>query len=195
MLRRRGFTLIELLVVIAIIGILAAMLFPVFARARESARKTQCLANVKNIAMAFQMYFTDYDRLPPGEHDAASARVLRGQGLRHGPRMLQLPDAGEPLPALAGHPGRVHQEPRHLALPERAELQRSRAGQRKLEYWNPSGEGQLEPTASARSGSPTGWGGNTTDTSPGGWLSGAHPGRRQRWLGDWTCCTAQCRRH
>jgi prepilin-type N-terminal cleavage/methylation domain-containing protein/prepilin-type processing-associated H-X9-DG protein len=66
--RRRGFTLIELLVVIAIIGILAAMLFPVFARARESARKIQCLANVKNIAIAFQMYLTDYDRMPPAEH-------------------------------------------------------------------------------------------------------------------------------
>ncbi len=65
----RGFTLIELLVVIAIIAILAAMLFPVFARARESARKIQCLGNVKNIAMAFQMYLTDYDRMPPGEHD------------------------------------------------------------------------------------------------------------------------------
>jgi prepilin-type N-terminal cleavage/methylation domain-containing protein/prepilin-type processing-associated H-X9-DG protein len=65
--RRRGFTLIELLVVIAIIGILAAMLFPVFARARESARKIQCLANVKNIAIAFQMYLTDYDRFPPRE--------------------------------------------------------------------------------------------------------------------------------
>src|SRR5512136_800291 len=66
--RRTGFTLIELLVVIAIIGILAAMLFPVFARARESARKIQCLSNVKNIAMAFQMYLTDYDRFPPAEH-------------------------------------------------------------------------------------------------------------------------------
>jgi prepilin-type N-terminal cleavage/methylation domain-containing protein/prepilin-type processing-associated H-X9-DG protein len=70
MRRRRGFTLIELLVVIAIIGILAAMLFPVFARARESARKIQCLSNVKNIAMAFQMYLTDYDSLPPKEHRA-----------------------------------------------------------------------------------------------------------------------------
>ena len=64
---RRGFTLIELLVVIAIIGILAAMLFPVFARARESARKTQCLANVKNIAMAVQMYLVDYDAIWPYE--------------------------------------------------------------------------------------------------------------------------------
>ena len=67
--RRKGFTLIELLVVIAIIAILAAMLFPVFARARESARKIQCLSNVKNIATAVQMYLTDYDRFPPGQHD------------------------------------------------------------------------------------------------------------------------------
>jgi len=65
---KKGFTLIELLVVIAIIAILAAMLFPVFARARESARKIQCLANVKNIATAFQMYLTDYDSFPPNEH-------------------------------------------------------------------------------------------------------------------------------
>ena len=70
--RRGGFTLIELLVVIAIIAILAAMLFPVFARARESARKIQCLSNVKNIAMAIQMYLTDYDRFPPNEHDPAA---------------------------------------------------------------------------------------------------------------------------
>jgi len=66
--RRSGFTLIELLVVIAIIAILAAMLFPVFARARESARKIQCLSNVKNIALAINMYLTDYDRFPPSEH-------------------------------------------------------------------------------------------------------------------------------
>jgi len=57
--RRGGFTLIELLVVIAIIGILAAMVFPVFARARESARKAVCLSNVKNIALAIQMYLAD----------------------------------------------------------------------------------------------------------------------------------------
>ncbi|MFB3880881.1 MAG: prepilin-type N-terminal cleavage/methylation domain-containing protein [Armatimonadota bacterium] len=67
--RRRGFTLIELLVVIAIIGILAAMVFPVFARARESARKAVCLSNVKNIALAIQMYLSDNnDTLPPDEH-------------------------------------------------------------------------------------------------------------------------------
>jgi prepilin-type N-terminal cleavage/methylation domain-containing protein/prepilin-type processing-associated H-X9-DG protein len=68
MRRSNGFTLIELLVVIAIIAILAAMLFPVFARARESARKIQCLSNVKNIAMAAQMYLNDYERFPPYEH-------------------------------------------------------------------------------------------------------------------------------
>jgi prepilin-type N-terminal cleavage/methylation domain-containing protein/prepilin-type processing-associated H-X9-DG protein len=68
-LRRRGFTLIELLVVIAIIGILAAMVFPVFARARESARKAVCLSNVKNVALAIQMYLGDNnDTLPPEEH-------------------------------------------------------------------------------------------------------------------------------
>ncbi len=67
--RHSGFTLIELLVVIAIIGILAAMVFPVFARARESARKAVCLSNVKNIALAIQMYLADNnDTLPPAEH-------------------------------------------------------------------------------------------------------------------------------
>src|SRR5574340_199745 len=81
MLRRRsGFTLIELLVVIAIIAILAAMLFPVFARARESARKIQCLSNIKNIAMAFQMYFSDYDRYPPREHSADVNGFFENQG-------------------------------------------------------------------------------------------------------------------
>ena len=69
MRRLRGFTLIELLVVIAIIGILAAMVFPVFARARESARKAVCLSNVKNIALAIQMYLADNnDTLWPKEH-------------------------------------------------------------------------------------------------------------------------------
>ena len=74
---RRAFTLIELLVVIAIIGILAAMLFPVFARARESARKTQCLANVKNIAMAVQIYLTDYDKFwPNGKSDPNAVKLI-----------------------------------------------------------------------------------------------------------------------
>jgi prepilin-type N-terminal cleavage/methylation domain-containing protein/prepilin-type processing-associated H-X9-DG protein len=58
---RRGFTLIELLVVIAIIAILAAILFPVFARAREKARQTSCLSNVKQLTLGALMYVNDYD--------------------------------------------------------------------------------------------------------------------------------------
>ncbi len=65
MRRFRGFTLIELLVVIAIIAILAAILFPVFAKAREKARQTACLSNMKQIALAVIMYATDYDERYP----------------------------------------------------------------------------------------------------------------------------------
>lgn len=63
--RKAGFTLIELLVVIAIIAILAAILFPVFARAREAARGTSCLSNMKQIGLSFQMYTQDYDESYP----------------------------------------------------------------------------------------------------------------------------------
>jgi prepilin-type N-terminal cleavage/methylation domain-containing protein/prepilin-type processing-associated H-X9-DG protein len=58
---RRGFTLIELLVVIAIIAILAAILFPVFAKAREKARQSSCLSNVKQITLGMLQYAQDYD--------------------------------------------------------------------------------------------------------------------------------------
>ena len=60
-MHRRGFTLIELLVVIAIIAILAAILFPVFARARENARKSTCLSNLKQLELGMIMYRQDYD--------------------------------------------------------------------------------------------------------------------------------------
>src|SRR5947209_17461370 len=81
---RRGFTLIELLVVIAIIAILAAILFPVFAQAREQARRSVCLSNTKQIATATIMYAQDYDETMPsvsygGQYRPATAcRNRRG---------------------------------------------------------------------------------------------------------------------
>ena len=64
---RRAFTLIELLVVIAIIAILAAILFPVFARARENARRASCMSNMKQIGLGIMQYTQDYDETyPPG---------------------------------------------------------------------------------------------------------------------------------
>lgn len=75
---RRGFTLIELLVVIAIIAILAAILFPVFARAREQARKTSCLSNMKQIGLAALMYAGDYDETY--QESRISSSLIDGPG-------------------------------------------------------------------------------------------------------------------
>lgn len=68
---RRAFTLIELLVVIAIVAILAAILFPVFARAKASARQTHCISNLSQIGKSIGMYMIDYDGIWPHALDAS----------------------------------------------------------------------------------------------------------------------------
>ena len=81
---KRGFTLIELLVVIAIIAILASILFPVFGRARENARRSSCQSNLKQIGLGIVQYSQDYDERMPG------------QGLNNQPTTLQWMDRIEP---------------------------------------------------------------------------------------------------
>src|SRR3954467_15310843 len=75
MRKAKGFTLIELLVVIAIIAILAAILFPVFAQAREKARQASCLSNLRQFGTAGQMYAQDYDGMytPPFNYQGAAS--------------------------------------------------------------------------------------------------------------------------
>jgi prepilin-type N-terminal cleavage/methylation domain-containing protein/prepilin-type processing-associated H-X9-DG protein len=84
----RGFTLIELLVVLAIVAVIAALLFPVFAQAREKARQTACLSHMRQVAMALYLYTEDYDETflwnpPPGRQPGAwTADWLRGEAGR-----------------------------------------------------------------------------------------------------------------
>jgi prepilin-type N-terminal cleavage/methylation domain-containing protein/prepilin-type processing-associated H-X9-DG protein len=79
--RRAGFTLVELLVVIAVIALLAAILFPVFARARENARRSSCQSNLRQIGLGILQYAQDYDELVPARQHASgsvSPRSWRG---------------------------------------------------------------------------------------------------------------------
>ncbi len=81
-MKRRAFTLIELLVVIAIIAILAAILFPVFAKARERAKRTSCQSNLKQIGIAFRMYVDDHDGFLPSKYDPNQANGVGGEKFR-----------------------------------------------------------------------------------------------------------------
>jgi len=105
-MRNRAFTLIELLVVIAIIAILAAILFPVFAQAREKARQTSCLSNVRQLGMGMLMYAQDYDELSPTTaHDVENIDDLYPWYLPIQPYMkngqvLKCPSLGNQTPGL-----------------------------------------------------------------------------------------------
>ncbi len=106
-----GFTLIELLVVIAIIAILAAILFPVFARARENARRTSCLSNLKQIGLGIMQYTQDYDETYPsygtyiGNTDAAPFWTTTVQPYLKSTSLLRCPSSLTSPTTSIGHYG------------------------------------------------------------------------------------------
>jgi prepilin-type N-terminal cleavage/methylation domain-containing protein/prepilin-type processing-associated H-X9-DG protein len=164
MRRRQGFTLIELLVVIAIIGILAAMVFPVFARARESARKAVCMSNVKNIALAIQMYLGDNnDTLPPAEH---SAEVIY-----YFSPCEECPEAAQPRNPYLRWPVILDEYTKNRDVWRCPSAKMSNAASEIIpvpdwfRWWlaNADGDGNIEGYGNDFSW-PAGWGGTVTDT-------------------------------
>ena len=137
--RTRGFTLIELLVVIAIIGILAAMIFPVFARARESARQAVCMSNLKQLSLAMLMYAEDHSG---GYVPAASPdNLMRWHGRR--------PSLDEPFHPEEGPLWAYYHHDRLKACPSFSPTSR--------EYGFEQGTGGYGYNSQYVGGSPVGW--------------------------------------
>jgi len=207
---RRGFTLIELLVVIAIIGILAAMVFPVFARAREAARRAVCLSNIKNINLAIQMYLADYDdTLPPNEHrpEIWEFYMARAHDETCGQQMMTANNPYLKWPVVLDPYVRNRDVWRcpsaRLSAPFR--ILNPHLGEARGDWWARAMEihaevgGDCTPGLGCHWQFPPGWGGEVTDTYAQGWVCGegafhyfsvrenhdlklAHVGLPARWL-------------
>src|SRR3712207_5626414 len=106
--KRVGFTLIELLVVIAIIAILAAILFPVFAKARENARRASCQSNLKQIGLGFAQYVQDYDGVYPKDEGGNNANFAWAAVLQPYLKSTQIYNCPSATPRLTSDvPGNV----------------------------------------------------------------------------------------
>jgi len=89
---RRAFTLLEIIVVVAILALLAAILFPVFSRAREKARAATCLSNYKQVGLAIHLYAQDYDDLSPANGGSFAGLVSDCAPYIHSDKVFVCPD-------------------------------------------------------------------------------------------------------